>query len=398
MQVHKATVCGGGNGAQTLMAVAARNLGCSVDIYTPFPDEAERLQGTIRLTGAVEAEAAPRRAAADPAEVIPGSELVILVVPAFAHEATLRQIVPFVDHGAWIGAIPTRGGFDYCAASVLEEHGRDDIAIFGLQTLPWACRIQEYGRSVHVLGTKTAVDIATRPRSRVREIAALLERALGMSIDPAASLMALTLANTGQLIHPGLMYSHFYECDGTPFSAADIPLFYHGLDERGAGILASLSDEIQEIRTRLGPMMDLAAVRSLREWLIHSYKHSIGDRSTLQKAFLTNRAYEGLMAPVQEVAAGEYVPDFRSRYLTEDVPFGLAVSRAIAELSEVKTPRIDEVIAWAGDRLGKDYLGRDARETRIPQNYGLRTLEQLVAFAGDRMIAECTSGAEEERS
>jgi hypothetical protein len=397
MRVDKVTVCGGGNGAQTLVPVVARGLGCPVDLYAPFRDEAERLQGAIRLTGAVEAEAAPRRASADPAEVVPGSDLVLLALPAFAHEATLRQIVRFLDRGAWVGAMPARGGFDVCAASVLEENGRDDIGILGLQTLPWACRIQEYGRSVHVLGTKKAVDVATRPGSRAREVASVLERALGLTIDPAASLMALTLANTGQLIHPGIMYGHFCDWDGTPFRPEDVPPFYHGLDERGARVLAGLSDDIQRIRARLEPMMDLSAVRPLWEWLIHSYGDMIGDPASLHSAFVTNRAYKGLMAPVQEIAPGEYVPDFGARYLAEDVPFGLVASRAIAELAGVGTLWVDEVIGWAGERLGKDYLGRHSREARIPQNYGLKTVEQLVAFAADRAIAECTSSPEEER-
>jgi hypothetical protein len=398
MQVRKVTVCGGGNGAQTLVPVVARGLGCPVDLYAPFQDEAERLRGTIRLTGAVEAEAAPRRASADPAEVIPGSDLVILVLPAFAHEATLRQIVGFLDRGAWVGAMPARGGFDLCAAAVLEENGRRDVGILGLQTLPWACRIQEYGRWVHVLGTKDAVDVATRPRSQVGEMASVLERALGLNVDPAASLMALTLANTGQLIHPGIMYGHFCDWNGRPFRPEEVPPFYHGLDERGARVLAALSDDIQRIRARLEPMMDLSAVRPLREWLVHSYGEMIDDPASLHSAFVTNRAYKGLMAPVREIAPGEYVPDFGARYLVEDVPFGLVASQAIAELAGVETPAMDEVIGWAGKRLGKDYLGRHSREARIPQNYGLKRLEQLVAFAADNAIAECASSPEEKRS
>lgn len=39
--------------------------------------------------------------------------------------------------------------------------------------------------------------------------------------------------------------------------------------------------------------------------------------------------------------------------------------------------------AWAGDRLGEGFLGRDANLTagqaRIPQAYGLDSLEQLLA-------------------
>jgi hypothetical protein len=71
MKVHKITVCGGGNGAQTLAPIAARNLGCPVDVYAPFAGEAERLRvgitahGGIEVTGAVQGKAHPRRVSAD---------------------------------------------------------------------------------------------------------------------------------------------------------------------------------------------------------------------------------------------------------------------------------------------------------------------------------------------
>jgi hypothetical protein len=380
----KITVCGGGNGAQALVAVAASNLGCALDLYAPFGDEATQLRagiaahGGLEATGAVQAKAAPRRISPDPAEVIPGSGLVVLVLPAFAHDPTLRQIAPFLDRGAWVGAIPARGGFDYSAASVLEAQGRGDVGLFGLQTLPWACRIQEYGRKVHILGVKKAVDAASRPAGRVRELAPWLARMLGLPVDPAASFLALTLANTGQLIHPGIMYGLFARWTGTPLTGA--PLFYQGLDEEGTRVLADLSDDVQAIRANLGRVLDLSAVRPLKDWLMHAYGRAIADPTTLRSAFVSNRAYAGLKAPVREVAPGQFVPDFGARYLTEDVPFGLAVSRAIAALAGVETPAMDRVIAWAGDRLDQDYLGGDADQTRIPQNYGLESLEQLIAF------------------
>ena len=387
MKVHKITVCGGGNGAQTLVPIAAHNLGCPVDVYAPFADEAERLRagvaihGGLEVTGAVRAKAWPRRVSADAAQVIPGSDVVVLVLPAFAHESTLREIAPFLDEGAWVGAMPARGGFDYCAAQVLAEQGRDDVGLFGLQTLPWACRIREYGQVVHVLGVKDAVDAAARPAALIGQIAPLLERMLGLPIGAAPNMLALTLANTGQLVHPGIMYSLFAGWDGVPFSADEVPLFYHGLSEQGAQTLAGLSDDVQAIRARLEPALDLSAVRRLQAWLLHSYGDAIVDPSSLQSGFVTNRAYAGLKAPVKEVSPGQFVPDFHARYLAEDVPFGLVVSRAIAGLAGVETPMIDEVIAWAGARLGKDYLGRDGGEARIPQKYGLGNLEALIAFA-----------------
>lgn len=386
MKVHKVTVCGGGNGAQTLVPIAAHNLGCPVDVYAPFADEAERLRagisahGGLEVAGAVQAQAQPRQVSADPADVIPGSDVIVLVLPAFAHESTLQQITPFLDEGAWVGALPSRGGFDYCAVQILAEQNRDDVKLFGLQTLPWACRIREYGQVIHVLGVKETVDAAARPAAKIGQITPLLERMLGLSIGIAANILTLTLANTGQLIHPGIMYGLFAEWDGAPFPADDIPLFYHGLSEEGAEVLAGLSDEIQAIRARLEPALDLRSVRSLKSWLLRSYGDAIADPSTLRSAFVTNRAYAGLKAPVREAAPGQFVPDFGARYLAEDVPFGLAVSRAIAGLTGVETPTMDEVTAWAGAQLSKDYLGRDATEARIPQKYGLESLEALIAF------------------
>jgi hypothetical protein len=385
MKVDKITICGGGNGAQTLAPIAACSLGCAVDLYAPLGDEAQRLRagvaahGGLETNGAVQARARPHRISADPAEVIPGSAVVALVLPAFAHEDTLRQIVPYLERGAWVGAIPARGGFDYCAVPILHQAGRDDVALFGLQTLPWACRIEEYGRRVHVLGVKKAVTAASRPAARIGQIAPLLERMVGLSIEAATSLLALTLANTGQLIHPGIMYGLFARWDGTPLDR--VPLFYQGLDAEGAGVLAGLSDDVQAVRSRLDGRLDLSAVWPLQDWLLRAYGQAISDPSSLHSAFISNSAYAGLKAPVREVAPGRFVPDFSSRYLTEDVPFGLAASRAIACLAGVATPAMDRVIAWAGGRQGRDYLGRDAGQARIPQKYGLGSLEQLIAFA-----------------
>ncbi|MGD2177689.1 MAG: hypothetical protein PVG71_07690, partial [Anaerolineae bacterium] len=242
-EMEKMTVCGGGNGAQTLASLASSNLACDVDMYAPFRDEAHRLRegigvnGGIEVTGAVQCRGRPRRVSSNAAEVVPGSSVVLLVLPAFAHEITLVDIVPYVDEGAWVGAVPARGGLDYCAARVLEGAGRSDVTVFGLQTLPWACRIREYGRVVRVLGVKESVDAASRPAAQLGQIVKVLEQMLGVRVGKAGSMLALTLANTGQIIHPGIMYDLFSGWDGVPLGAGDIPLFYQGLSEEGATIL-----------------------------------------------------------------------------------------------------------------------------------------------------------------
>ena len=386
MTLEKMTICGGGNGAQTLAAVATHNLACHVDLYAPFADEADRLRAGIashsgiETKGAVNAQGRPRRVSADPEDVIPGSELVVLVLPAFAHEPTLRAVVPFMDERASVGAMPARGGLDFCAARTLSELNREDVTVFGLQTLPWACRVREYGRTVDVLGVKATVDAAARPAGSLDRIAPELERMLGVPVGRAGSMLALTLANTGQIIHPGIMYDLFQSWNGTTFDEKSVPLFYQGLSREGADVLGRLSEEIQAVCAGLsGCELDLSSVRDLKTWLIRSYRDAIQDDSSLWSAFVTNRAYAGLRAPVEEVASGEFAPAFSARYLAEDVPYGLMVSQAIADLAGVETPVMDEVVAWAVEQLGDSAV----EGGRTPQAYNLEDLDALVAFAAE---------------
>ena len=123
--MSKLTVCGGGNAAHVLIALAA-NAGWDVDVFAPLADEAERLRAGVTAKGGISANSAnktvigrPRQISATPDEVIPGSELILMALPAFAHGPTLQTIVDYLDRDVAIGVLPARGGFDYQAFSKL---------------------------------------------------------------------------------------------------------------------------------------------------------------------------------------------------------------------------------------------------------------------------------------
>ena len=52
-----------------------------------------------------------------------------------------------------------------------------------------------------------------------------------------------------------------------------------------------------------------------------------------------------VLSPMKAVEGG-FVPDFQSRYFTEDFPFGLALIRRLAHEHEVRTPVIDRICEW----------------------------------------------------
>ena len=384
------TICGGGNAAHVLAGLLGSQPDFSVRLYVPFGDEANRWRAAAAQGDGIRVVTAhgtvvgrPSAIGSDPGVLVAGSQLVLLALPAFAHETILEQIGPHLAPGAWVGALPARGGFDLCFREILGPRA-DEIAVFGLQTLPWACRVHDYGRQVVILGTKARVDLAAWTPALAREICATLQTPLGVALSPVASFLALTLADVGQLIHPGIMYGLFHEWSGEAYEAP--PLFYQGVTVATADLLQAMSDEVQAVCGALQerwPELDLAAVRPLGDWLHRAYAQDIADSQTLQSAFTTNRSYAGLQAPVLPVPGG-CVPDFKARYLSEDVPFNLVVTRGLAEMAGIPTPHIDTVLTWAQARLSREYLvnrrlqGADVRLTRAPQRYGFTNLEQLV--------------------
>jgi hypothetical protein len=382
------TVCGGGNAAHVLIPLA-HNAGWQVNVYAPFGDEAERLQQGSSRYGGLRVNFDDGRAvtgvaqtiSADPAQVIPGASLVLMALPAFAHGPTLEAVAPYLDPGAIVGALPARGGFDYQAEAILRRAGKEP-RFFGLQTLPWACRISRYGEEVTVLGTKAVVDLASFPASEATALADQLTTLLQLPFRPISSFLALTLANTGQVIHPGIMYGLCFGREEASYSQTEIPYFYQEVDAFTADKLQAMSDDIQNLAASLAaalPGFNPAEVLPLYDWVCRAYAGDIGDDSSLLSAFTTNHAYAGLRVPVRATQDGRYQVDFTARYLAEDVPYGLVVVRAIGRLAGVATPELDSVITWAEERLNQRYLQGDAyRGTRAPQRYGLHRLAQLA--------------------
>jgi hypothetical protein len=64
-------------------------------------------------------------------------------------------------------------------------------------------------------------------------------------------------------------------------------------------------------------------------------------------------AFKGIKAPMEEVEGG-YIPDFQSRYFTEDFPYGLAIVHRLAHEKGVPSPTIDMIYDW-GTKLLNHY-------------------------------------------
>ena len=396
MKIGTITICGGGNAAHAMIPIIRNNFSGKLNLFLPYGDEAAQFKKLIEekkfITATIEEKklyGRPDEASKFAKDVCKEADLILMPLPAFAHEPTLLQIAPFLKEEVIIGAIPARSGFEYAALNILKDNKKEKVNIFGMQTLPWACRIKEYASKVDILGKKESVGMAVFPYKITSELASFLTGLLDLKIEPLPNMLTLSLANVGQIIHPGIMYGLFKGKEELKYRKEEIPLFYQGVTKEIAKTLKEMSDEIlvltKEIKN-IDKSINLNHVLGLKDWLIYSYKESIEDKSTLQSCFVTNSAYKGLRAPMKRIDNDYFLPDFQARYLTEDVPYGLVVTKAIAQLAKVDMPVIDEVILTISKWIGKEYIkrgyleGKDIKDTRIPQNYGIDNLENIMVY------------------
>jgi NAD/NADP octopine/nopaline dehydrogenase, alpha-helical domain/NAD-dependent glycerol-3-phosphate dehydrogenase N-terminus len=392
-------ICGGGNAGHALAVVLSQNFDGVVNWLIGSEEKADLLRRRtsapgLQSTGVIEGRADQLRTiSSDPAEVIPDADIVMIVVPAFAHAAVLGRIRPYISETTTVGCLPTRGGFEFEASRLISaDRFGARPTLFGLQTLPWSTRVVSPGEVVNFGAAKASVVMAALPAADGPQLAGRLSKLLGTKLASTDGFVNLTLGNPGQYIHPGLMYGHFHSWNGEEYDEDNIPMFYaEATDEMGKIVEGLSLDAIAVARTierESRGALDLGDVVPVHEWLRSSYSRATADVTTVATCFRTG-PIQARKAPVTEVSPGRFVPNFGYRYLSEDIPFGLVITRAFAEIANVPTPTIDDVITWAQSKMQKVYLahgrleGPDTRDLPVPQNYGISTLQDLIAWYDD---------------
>lgn len=391
-------VCGTGAASHVLTSLISPQPEVELSVFTRSPEKAStwmEVQRHHRLTATIcgrgEISAGSFMVTSDPEQAARGCDIVILSLPAFVHYRYLAALAPHLERGCVLVGLPGQCGFEFEVQKLLGNRLRE-FTVLDFTSLPWVCRLESFGRLVHIAGTKESIAGAIREgsaTSRIADPVATLQSLLG---DPAklvvsGHLLGVTLASINATVHPPIMYSRWQDWDGSTLDHE--PLFYESIDERAAWLINEIGQEIIAVAQQImaaHPDVDLSGIMPKYDWYLKSYGPGIADTSSLTTAIRTNSSYHGIRHPMIEVLPGEFVPDFHYRFLAEDVPFGLVVSRGVGEIVGVPTPTIDLIVRWSQKWLGKVYLtergltGPDLAATRCPQRYGFVTLHDLLGL------------------
>ena len=74
------------------------------------------------------------------------------------------------------------------------------------------------------------------------------------------------------------------------------------------------------------------------------------DAASLARKLSSIEGFKGITSPMKQTAEG-WVPDFESRYYTEDFPYGLKYIWQLAKEQGIATPNIDKVYSWGLEKI-----------------------------------------------
>ena len=220
--VFQVTFAGGGNLAVSSIAVIGHNNpNWKINILTRRPElfgesitahtEKSNWEHKGKMVGRI------NKCSNRAADVIPGSDIVIICSPAQTKLGILNEIKPFLKDNCLLGSIFGQGAFDWQAQYALggaEELRRRNITLFSLMYVPFICKSNNYGKEALIIGPKKHLYITSYPMEKVHLCCSAMALSYSIPAIPLPGFLNLTLAPSNQIIHPGRVYAQFKDWDG----------------------------------------------------------------------------------------------------------------------------------------------------------------------------------------
>ncbi len=264
------------------------------------------------------------------------ADMVLLCLPGFAIADVLTQLAPHVTASNTIGSVVSSTGFFIYAHRLLPSK----TALFGFQRVPFIARVDTYGHSARLLGYKNALNVAVE-QCEGAELTALLSRLFDLPVNVLANFYEASLTNSNPLLHPARLFTMWrgYN-DGDTYMRC--PEFYSEWTDEASSCYINMDKEFQSLLTVL-PVTTGAIPDVL------TYYESC-DVPSLTAKLRSISAFKGIMAPMKKCGGG-FVPDFTSRYFTEDFPHGMGLILQVASEHGIDTPLIQHVYQWGMSKL-----------------------------------------------
>jgi len=322
-------VLGGGNGGHTLAADLTLkgyevNLCEAPEFKENFSTTLERQAIDLIDAWGEKHTVKIAKATTNFAEAVEGAGYIMLAIPAVGTESFFSAIIPYLEDGQTI--LKWSANFSALVfASMLKEKGvKKDITLAEAHTLPWGCRLVAPG-TVQIMVWVIRLLLATFPAKNIDRV---IEDVKDMyPVVAAENVLATTLNNLNPIVHPvgTVMNAGWVDTMGKDF------YFYRD------GNTLSISRGIKAVYEEVSRVANAIGVK-----MTDYPEEDFWKKSAIMSTY-TRTAFdkEGAVARISGPSS------VKSRYITEDIPYGLVPIAKLARKFNVATPMVDSVVQFA---------------------------------------------------
>ena len=332
-------------------AVLAIRRGHSAVLWSPSGRGIAGMAGWMEVEGVVEGNH-PLTATASLEEALRGADAALLAVPAYAFASVLPRIAAALPAGLPVLVSPAASlapvVLDALVARRGAPAGRAPVGAMG--TTPCGGRRLAPDR-VRIAMVRSAVDMAAVPAGSAAEMAALAETLFGMSFPLSPDALHVSFVNANPIIHAVLALTNVTRMERgeawpqypmmTPFACN----LMQAMAAERAAVAAAYGHGVTGLDTalhrangvKMGPLHEMAAV------IATARSDILGPKTT------------------------------ESRYVTEDVPYGLAYYMAVGAAKGIAMPVTEGVV-----RTLEVLWGRDFRRNPLLEEIELEALPRLL--------------------
>ena len=334
----------------------------------------------------------------NPQSCIPSADYVILCMPVHKYREALHRIAPYIyqDKQVVIGTVYGQGGFNWMMEEIQHEYHLSNIVYFAFGLIPWVCRTKEYGHSGITYGVKNRNAAAVYPREYFAQINKEFFSPICYDwfktgeVEQLDNFISITLSVDNQIIHPTRCFAICQEYGGKWERIEDVPLFYKDYDAFSAQCLADLDDDYSKVRDRikqLYPDKDFHYMLNYLDLEHYTYKSSSSD---IVDSFVNSPTLQAIHTPVIQDNGGNFVIDKNGRFFMDDIYYGIAIVKWMAELLLIDVPIIDKLLHWVQELRGEKIISEDnhlllnsadlnaSLKSGIPYFYGMNSIKDIV--------------------
>jgi len=334
--MKKFAIIGCGNGGKAVAAEVA-SAGHSVSIFEAMPnDDFRKLQAdkTLTLKGTMNIRTSVDLVTDNMSEAIEGRDVIMVVVPSFAHTPLFKELLPLLKDGQHLVVVP--GNYStFIAKKMMEEMNiTTEITLSEAASLPYACRATSFNE-VEIYKKKKVLKIGTYPAGANDEVVSILQTVSDMFL-PADNVLEVALDNLNLVVHPLPTLLNIAGIEADPKGWRH---YIDGISPVISKNMHMLDDE----RIAVGNAFGLN-LTNIMDMLKRYYGDN--DKANIYDYVNSNES------PYKDI----YGQNVFGRYVTEDLPFLAVPAKQLAEKVGIKTPWLDLLIELGSLVHGVDYL------------------------------------------